>query len=443
MGEAFLEAFITMWNVGLFLALAFGLLILLRPVTNRLLSPQQRVCLWGIGWVCFWAYTPLGLLSVLKVLPLTLRDLVVTRTGGSRNVPAFLPPVYRGEGTYHIALPGGDVIPVGMTDALVTGLLLFGLAGTILLLWRSSRQEKRLAQMGKGEPPLKSGAIGLSWPDNVAVRLCPGLPTSFVRPATGEDRKNGARYEVCIQEELSPERRKLVLRHELTHIRLKHVWMKIYMAYGVFWAWWNPVIWLAYRLTCRDMELACDQAVLSELKEDQRREYAHTLVELGAGRYLWEEHLSFGECDAALRVRRAVAWKPWRWWVKALTWGLTALLALFLFTGGPYDQELDADLEENWARTVAAEDFWARAWPADELLPQFGELWWRLDKLGNEEHSRDKVILYLKEENGTWWRIEWFWIGRERQEYVRTGREQYPPGEVPDLTGCIRMEQNG
>lgn len=53
----------------------------------------------------------------------------------------------------------------------------------------------------------------------------------------------------------------------------------------------------------RDMELACDQRTLDQLEPEQRKEYAKTLVELGAGRRLWEAPLCFGECDGALRVR--------------------------------------------------------------------------------------------------------------------------------------------
>lgn len=60
------QVVVTTWNVGVFLTLPFGLLILLRPVTNRLLSPQQRVCLWGVGWLACNVITPLGIYSGLR-----------------------------------------------------------------------------------------------------------------------------------------------------------------------------------------------------------------------------------------------------------------------------------------------------------------------------------------------------------------------------------------
>lgn len=443
MAKAFLDQFLTMWNVGLFLSLSFGVLILLRPVTNRLLAPQQRVWLWAAGWFNFWVVTPLGLLGAVKVLPVTFRDLVVSRTGGEHDVPAILPAHFHGGGTYHIALPSGTAVPVEVDRRLIWGLLLVWLAGVVLLLWRANRQEKRLARMGQRGRLVKHEDVGLSWPDKVAVWLCPDLPTSFVRPASGEEARNGARYVVCLQEELPPERQRLVLRHELAHVRLKHTWIKTYLYYGILWAWWSPVVWLSYRLTCRDMELACDQSVLSKLDADGRREYARALVELGSGQYLWDAPMSFGECDAAVRVRRVVAWRPGCLWAKALTWGLTALLTLFLFTGGPNQLRLEDDLITAWQREIAAEDFWDRAWRGEEKpnLP-LEEAWWRTCRVPLGEDSCDGVLMYARDRAGVWRTWEWIWFERD-QEYWAIDYMVSPRGEVPDLTGCTRMPADG
>ncbi len=96
-----------------------------------------------------------------------------------------------------------------------------------------------------------------------------------------------------------------MLRHELEHIRLGHLWFKGWANMGVFLYWWDPLIWLGYKYFCRDLELACDAAVLKELEPEERREYARTLVEMGAGRSLWSTPLCFGECDTAVRVKTA------------------------------------------------------------------------------------------------------------------------------------------
>ena len=48
---AFWSGAVRLINQALLMGLIFGVLILLRPVTNRLLRPRHRVCLWGVGWV--------------------------------------------------------------------------------------------------------------------------------------------------------------------------------------------------------------------------------------------------------------------------------------------------------------------------------------------------------------------------------------------------------
>lgn len=430
-----IELFLAMCNVGLFLTMAFGVLLLLRPVTNRLLAPQQRVWLWFLGWFCCLIYSPMHILGRLKVLPFTFRDLVVPRTGGGREVPAFLPPLYSGAGTYHIALPGGKAVPVETDWRFFLALFLFWLAGVVLLLWRANRQEKELARMCRRGRLLKSGDVGLSWPDKVAVWLCPDLPTSFVRSATLFD-NTYASYIVCLQEELPEERQRLILRHELTHIRLKHTWMKIYLCFGIVWAWWSPVIWLAYRLTCRDMELACDQEVLSGLKEDGRREYARTLVELGSGKYLWTAPMSFGECDAEIRVRRAVNWKPWGLWARLLTWGVTALLALFFFTGGPVHLALEADLSQAWQQELSAGEIWEYGWrrPYEEE-PLWREAWWRVEMEETDAHGGSAVSLYARDQEGNWWSRVWLWSDR----WQDLQSSAWDEAQEPDLTGFTQM----
>ena len=139
---------------------------------------------------------------------------------------------------------------------------------------------------------------------------------------------------ICLQRELPPERMGLVLRHEGEHIKMRHPWWKMANAISMALFWWSPLHWAAYRLTNRDMELACDRAVLNQLEPEGRREYARMLTELAAGRHLWGSVSAFGECDAAIRIRRAAAWKPEKEWKKTLSLVLSVLLILFFFTGG-------------------------------------------------------------------------------------------------------------
>ena len=210
---------------------------------------------------------------------------------------------------------------------------LAAMIGTWIWSTREEGRLKRLGQQGERLPPESVAEFGLD-PKTVAVRLCDGLPTSFVRRGHDTGAGDGVQHVICLQRELPPERMGLVLRHEGEHIKMRHPWWKMANAISMALFWWSPLHWAAYRLTNRDMELACDQAVLDTLEPEGRREYARMLTELAAGRHLWGSVSAFGECDAAIRIRRAAAWRPKPEWRRGLSLILSLLLILFLFTGG-------------------------------------------------------------------------------------------------------------
>ena len=350
-------------NLGLAVGLTCGALLLLRPLLKRVLSPRQRLLLWMTAW--FSAYTLQGyqLLSYLHVLPVTFRDLITPRTMENLSfdrVPAYFPDC-QWDQQINLALPGGSYVPLSLEPwmAPLAGAVLLG--GVVLLtLYFSRRSEGIKAQASQGRlldwdgPELKP-FYGLKPADDyVLVRLCKGLPTSFVYQKA--EKFDGIKYNmIYLQEELPQERMALVLRHELNHLKRNHTWMKGIITCGLVLHWWNPLIWLAYKYTCLDLEMDCDRFTLEQLSPQNCREYAKTLVELGAGKQIWDAPLAFGESDGAARVKAAVTWKKqtvyvqeaWKqknFWLRLPSFLLFLLLLLF-FVGGPSNVVLPADVD--------------------------------------------------------------------------------------------------
>ena len=148
----------------------------------------------------------------------------------------------------------------------------------------------------------------------------------------------------------------LVLRHELNHRARIHGMVKAAVTFALALHWWNPLLWLAHRYVCLDLELDCDQTTLNQLPPPQRREYAKPRVELGAGRQLWDVPLAFGESDGAVRVKAILAWRPRSIPFQVLQWAVFVLVLLF-FLGGPWravlPQDVELDLEGNFGSTAA------------------------------------------------------------------------------------------
>lgn len=397
-------------NMGIVLGFTFGALILLRPVTSRLLRPKHQVWLWFAGWYVGFLVILYDILGRRVRLPFSFRDLVIPRVqvrGGDRAMPLYIAE-QAGEGPT-LVLPGGVEASLP-DDVFETLLLVIGVIWLVVfvaaMVWYMV-QDRRLRQLGRQgekmdrETMAKYGILQ----DNVVVRLCEGLPASFVRFGHEEGVGDGVRFVICLQKELPEQQLRLILLHEMEHIRLHHAWYKSIIVGGLTaFYWWNPVIWLAYRLTCRDMELACDEAVLEQLEPAQRREYAHTLVELGSGRHMWGNLTSFGECDAALRVRRAASWKRWGENRTGLSAMLMVALLLFFYCGGPVSVSgyVDATTED-W-NAYYQSMVWVEE--TQEFLenPQWQpkEIW-----------SRAEERLLVLDTEDQWYSLGFYWNGEE------------------------------
>lgn len=314
-------------NQGLALGFTFAVLILLRPVTNRLLRPKYRVVFWLAGWIMGWGASFYGMLGYIKVLPVTFRGWITPRLSDHYATPGYFPEMNKA-GEYSFALPGGVEIPFTISEWMLTLLALLFLAGLVVTIWWGIVEENKLKKLSRQGEPMDEEwhrERGID-PNEVRVRIMPDLPASFVCRISP-----GVHY-VCLQKELPKEQMELVLRHELAHVKGSHVWGKGLVMALMLLYWWNPIMWVAYRLVSRDMELACDEAVLNQLDENERRIYARTLVELGSGKHLWGGLTCFGESDAEIRVRRAVSWKREPFWAAAIVWPVLILAFLFFFT---------------------------------------------------------------------------------------------------------------
>ena len=98
---------------------------------------------------------------------------------------------------------------------------------------------------------------------------------------------------------------KSVISHECTHIRRGDNLWRLLATFTLYVHWFNPLVWICYNAFIRDMEVSCDEAVLSGAKNDIRTEYAESLVALAGNgtNPLYGGVLSFGECAVKERVK--------------------------------------------------------------------------------------------------------------------------------------------
>ncbi|SFP93688.1 Signal transducer regulating beta-lactamase production, contains metallopeptidase domain [Butyrivibrio proteoclasticus] len=101
-----------------------------------------------------------------------------------------------------------------------------------------------------------------------------------------------------------------VLAHELVHIkRCDHIRKQLgYLIVAIHW--FNPLVWLSYILFCRDIELACDEMVISNMSSRQKKSYANSLLLCSTRkRFVTVYPTAFGEVGVATRVRQILNYK--------------------------------------------------------------------------------------------------------------------------------------
>lgn len=113
--------------------------------------------------------------------------------------------------------------------------------------------------------------------------------------------------------------RRFIIAHERHHIRRGDHIIKLLAYAALCIHWFNPLVWAAFLLAGKDMEMSCDEAVIRKLGDHIRADYAASLLRLATGRKVISgTPLSFGEGDPKGRIRNMARWKKPKAWVSAV-----------------------------------------------------------------------------------------------------------------------------
>ena len=109
-----------------------------------------------------------------------------------------------------------------------------------------------------------------------------------------------------------------VIAHECAHLARRDHWWKVLGYLVLALHWFNPLVWVAYILFCRDIELACDEKVVKGLDGAARADYSQALLSCAAPkRAVAACPLAFGEGNIKTRVKSALHYKKPAFWVAA------------------------------------------------------------------------------------------------------------------------------
>ncbi len=135
------------------------------------------------------------------------------------------------------------------------------------------------------------------------------------------------RPKIYLPSSLSEKEMAYILAHEKYHLKRCDHLVKHLAFFALSLHWFNPLVWAAFLLSGKDMEMSCDEAVLLKLGGGIRKDYAASLLALATGRRIIDASpLAFGEGDTKSRVINLSRWKKPKAWVRILSFALCAAI---------------------------------------------------------------------------------------------------------------------
>ena len=294
--------------------------LVLRLVSKR--SPKwMNVLLWGM--VALRLMLPFSIESALSLIPSaeTLSPEVVrfdpapTITSGVEFIDNAVNPSLSES---FAAAPLASVNPLYVWTYLAGWVWLIGLGAMLLYALVSYLRLRRRV------------SVSLCVREN--IYLCDAISSPFILGVV--------KPRIYLPSGLDEVQRQNVLSHEQAHLaRRDHWWKPLGFALLAVY-WFNPVLWLAYALLCRDIELACDERVIRTMDESAVKTYSTVLLACSMLRKAAITcPLAFGEVGVKERVKNALHYKKPAFWIVVASAVVCIVVAVCFLTNPPTDTD--------------------------------------------------------------------------------------------------------
>ena len=294
--------------------------LVLRLISKR--SPKWvNVLLWGI--VALRLVLPFSIESALSLIPSaeTVSPAAVqfapapTITSG---VSVIDNAVNSSLSEHFAAVPTASVNPLYVWTEIAGWVWLIGLGAMLLYALVSYLRLRR--------------RVSVSLPIQDHIYLCDAISSPFILGVV--------KPHIYLPSGLDEVQRQNVLSHERAHLaRRDHWWKPLGFALLAVY-WFNPVLWLAYALLCRDIELACDERVIRTMDESAVKTYSTVLLACSMPRKaVITCPLAFGEVGVKERVKNALHYKKPAFWVVAASVAVCVVVAVCFLTDPPTDTD--------------------------------------------------------------------------------------------------------
>ncbi|MCG4469098.1 M56 family metallopeptidase [Lawsonibacter sp. DFI.6.74] len=295
-------------------------------------SPKwMNVLLWGI--VALRLVLPFSIESALSLIPSAETvspaavqfDPAPTITSGVSVIDNAVNPSLS---EHFAAVPGMSVNPLYVWTEIAGWVWLIGLGAMLLYALVSYLRLRR--------------RVSVSLPIQENIYLCDAISSPFILGIV--------KPRIYLPSGLDEVQRQNVLAHEQAHLaRYDHWWKPLGFALLAVY-WFNPLLWLAYALLCRDIELACDERVIRTMDKSAVKTYSTVLLACSMPhKAVISCPLAFGEVGVKERVRNALHYKKPAFWVVAAS-AIVCIAVAVCFLTNPEHETM------KWAKNLRVDD---------------------------------------------------------------------------------------
>ena len=295
-------------------------------------SPKwMNVLLWGI--VALRLVLPFSIESALSLIPSaeTVSPAAVqfapapTITSGVSVIDNAVNPSLS---EHFAAVPGMSVNPLYVWTEIAGWVWLIGLGAMLLYALVSYLRLRR--------------RVSVSLPIQENIYLCDGISSPFILGIV--------KPRIYLPSGLDEVQRQNVLAHERAHLARYDHWWKLlgFVLLAVYW--FNPLLWLAYALLCRDIELACDERVIRTMDASAVKTYSTVLLACSMPhKAVISCPLAFGEVGVKERVRNALHYKKPAFWIVAAS-AIVCIAVAVCFLTNPEHETM------KWVKNLRVDD---------------------------------------------------------------------------------------
>jgi len=276
------------------------------------------VLLWGL--VGLRLLLPISIESVLSLIP-------SAETVPPEIIYAQEPQIHSGVDVFNNTVnpviseslapaAGSSVNPIQIILFIATIVWLVGLAGMLIYTLISYLRLRRKVK------------VSLSIDKNIYI--CDEINTPFILGVI--------RPKIYLPSTLTSQEQDYVLSHEKAHLKRRDHLIKPlgFLLLSVYW--FNPLLWIAYTLLCRDIEIACDEKVIRDMDTEDRKEYSTALLNCSIPRRMIAAcPLAFGEVSVKQRIKGVLNYKKPAFWISIVAIILCIALSIGFLTN-PVDR---------------------------------------------------------------------------------------------------------